>query len=106
MSPIAAMRTVLDMGAGRGGWLERSLALLLLIEFGQRSLQQPFRPGSMQEGTPNDDLHAPLALGGERRRAPRRPIADQLAPPDAEAVYRRVLEALRDGRVDCLVGGA
>ena len=60
----------------------------------------------MEERTPFDDLHAPLALGGERRRAPRRPLADRLAPPDAEAVYRRVLEVLRDGGVDCLVGGA
>lgn len=42
----------------------------------------------------------------ERRRAPRRPLVDRLAPPDAEAVYRRVLEALREGGVEFLVGGA
>ena len=42
----------------------------------------------------------------ERRRAPRRPLVDRLAPPDAEAVYRHVLEALREGGVEFLVGGA
>lgn len=42
----------------------------------------------------------------ERRRAPRRPHVDRLAPPDAEAVYRHVLEALREGGVEFLVGGA
>lgn len=42
----------------------------------------------------------------ERRRAPRRPLVDRLAPPDAEAVYRHVLEALREGGIEFLVGGA
>ena len=42
----------------------------------------------------------------ERRRRPRRGLVDQLAPPDAEGVYRRVLESLRAAGVDFLVGGA
>jgi hypothetical protein len=42
----------------------------------------------------------------ERRRSPRRPLVDRLAPPDTQAVYRHVLEALRDGGVEFLVGGA
>jgi hypothetical protein len=57
-------------------------------------------------GTPNHFDDAPLALGAERRRRPRPALADQLAPPDAEAVYRRVLEVLREHDVDFLVGGA
>ena len=52
----------------------------------------------------HDAPHADPSV--ERRRAPRGPIADQLAPPDAEAIYRRVLEALNDGGVEFLVGGA
>ncbi|HET7458390.1 MAG TPA: hypothetical protein VFJ74_12140, partial [Gemmatimonadaceae bacterium] len=49
---------------------------------------------------------AAAADGRERRRAPRRPLVDRLAPPDAQAVYRHVLESLRSGDVDFLVGGA
>ena len=58
------------------------------------------------DGTPNHLDDAPLALGADRRRHPRRALADQLAPPDAEAVYRRVLEVLREHDVEFLVGGA
>ena len=58
------------------------------------------------DGTPNHLDDAPLALGADRRRRPRRALADQLAPPDAEAVYRRVLEVLREHDVGFLVGGA
>jgi hypothetical protein len=58
------------------------------------------------DGTTNHLDDAPLALGGERRRRPRRALADQLAPPDAEAVYKRVLEVLREHGVDFMVGGA
>jgi hypothetical protein len=57
------------------------------------------------EGSP---MQAPIPVthAAERRRAPRRPPTDQLAPPDAQAFYRRVLQVLRDGDVEFLVGGA
>jgi len=58
------------------------------------------------ESTP-ESFPAPLAsYGAERRQRRRTPLKDRLAPPDAEAVYRHVLQVLRDGGVDFLVGGA
>lgn len=42
----------------------------------------------------------------ERRSAPRRPRREELASPESEAVYRRVMDTLQAGGVDFLVGGA
>ena len=62
------------------------------------------------EGSPNpspDGAPSPAhPARSDRRRKPRRPLSDRLASPDAEAVYRYVLEVLRDGGVEFLVGGA
>jgi hypothetical protein len=43
---------------------------------------------------------------GDRRTAPRPPPGEELAAPDAQDIYRRVLRTLRDGGVEALVGGA
>jgi hypothetical protein len=42
----------------------------------------------------------------ERRASPRPPRRNDLASPSSQAVYRRVMETLRDGGVPFLVGGA
>src|SRR5215207_9904200 len=60
------------------------------------------RPDDAADRAPADAVEPTT----ERRRAPRRPLVDRLAPPDAQAVYRHVLESLRGGGVDFLVGGA
>jgi hypothetical protein len=43
---------------------------------------------------------------GDRRTAPRRPPGDELAAPDAQEVYQRVLRVLCASEVEFLVGGA
>ena len=43
---------------------------------------------------------------GDRRAAPRRPPGEELSTPDEQDVYRRVLDVLREGGVELLVGGA
>jgi hypothetical protein len=42
----------------------------------------------------------------ERRTRPRRPRRSDLASPESQAVYRRVMDTLRSSGVDFLVGGA
>jgi hypothetical protein len=42
----------------------------------------------------------------ERRHQPRRPRRDDLASPEAQAVYRRVMDTLRAADIRFLVGGA
>jgi hypothetical protein len=42
----------------------------------------------------------------ERRTKKRRPRREDLASPESQAVYRRVMETLRTGGVEFLVGGA
>jgi hypothetical protein len=42
----------------------------------------------------------------ERRERPRRPRRNDLASPASQAVYRRVMETLREGGIGFLVGGA
>jgi hypothetical protein len=42
----------------------------------------------------------------DRRTRPRRPRKSDLASPASQAVYRRVMETLRDGGIGFLVGGA
>ena len=58
------------------------------------------------EGTPESFPTRLVSYGAERRLRRRTPLTDRLAPPDAQAVYRLVLEVLRDGGVEFLVGGA
>ncbi|MFL5574879.1 MAG: hypothetical protein ACJ79S_02775 [Gemmatimonadaceae bacterium] len=58
------------------------------------------------DGSPENVPAQVVSFGAERRRSPRPPPADRLAPPDAQAVYRRVMEVLRAGGVEFLVGGA
>src|SRR3712207_1761746 len=43
---------------------------------------------------------------GDRRTAPRPPPGEELAAPDAQHIYRHVLEVLTDAEVPFLVGGA
>ena len=63
------------------------------------------------DATPNHLDDAPLALGAERRRRPRPALSDQLAPPDAEAVYTgsstipNGLEFLRDVKARAVAPG-
>jgi hypothetical protein len=59
-----------------------------------------FEPDSA-EPTP-----APRRPTRERRHSPRRARRSDLASPASQAVYRRVMESLRAGNVDFLVGGA
>lgn len=50
---------------------------------------------------PRDDTNA-----DERRQRPRRPRREDLASPTAQAFYRKVMDTLRAGGIDFLVGGA
>jgi len=54
----------------------------------------------------NNDAPTPHRPKRERRTAPRRPRRADLASPEAQAVYKRVMETLQARNVDFLVGGA
>jgi hypothetical protein len=54
----------------------------------------------------SDNPTPPRRAKRERRATPRRKRRSDLASPESQAVYRRVMETLQAGGIDFLVGGA